>query len=224
MTDWKNKLVEIKSNLAWLFSYTLPIKVIFGFLLTALGSASVLGLLSEFAVYNYALVNGFRVPVEGIPYLKPTVTLISLVAIGVALLGFATTYLFTKFTALFMYAPDKFMSLALSYFNIKQSEISKVVIFNDMRGSSVYKALLISVLSSLIVTLLVLFNFKGSEVSDLSFLEVLQNPKRQIFSNPILDALFVFTLTFLMVFSDFETAELSTRSTKSASKNSKAKL
>ncbi|EJC6765556.1 hypothetical protein MX824_004908 [Vibrio parahaemolyticus] len=203
MTDWKVKLVEMKSNLAWLFSYTLPIKVIFGFLLTALGSASVLGLLSEFAVYNYALVNGFRVPVEGIPYLKPTVTLISLVAIGVALLGFVTTYLFTKFTALFMYAPDKFMSLALSYFNIKQSSISKVVIFNDMRGSSLYKALFISVLSSLTVTLLVLLNFKGSEVSDLSLLEVLQNPERQIFSNPVLDALFVFTLTFVMYFSAF---------------------
>ncbi|KAB0599108.1 hypothetical protein [Cupriavidus pauculus] len=42
-----------------------------------LAGASALGVLSEYATYNYAIHYGFRPAFEGVPYLKATVTLIS---------------------------------------------------------------------------------------------------------------------------------------------------
>ena len=51
------------------------IETLLGGLLGALGGAGFLGFLSEYATYNYAIHYGFRPPLEGIPYLKATVTL-----------------------------------------------------------------------------------------------------------------------------------------------------
>lgn len=203
MIDWKIKLEKIRSNLARLFSYTLPIKLIFGFFLTALGSASVLGLLSEFAVYKYALVNGFRVPVEGIPYLKPTVTLISLIAITVALLGFFITYLFTKFTVLFMSAPKSFARKILFSLGINKSSFSTNVTFYNMKEISIIRVLFISVLSSIFVTIIVYNFFNADDLFGVSFIENMQDSKDVISSNPIIASLFIFSISFIMYFTSF---------------------
>ncbi|EGR4126321.1 hypothetical protein ACLIN6_003656 [Vibrio cholerae] len=90
----KNILERFKE----LVSYSLPVKLIIGYGMTALGSASALGLLSEFAVYNYALFKGFRVPVEGVAYLNQTVTLISALIIFTLLIVFFFTYIFARLT------------------------------------------------------------------------------------------------------------------------------
>jgi hypothetical protein len=51
----------------------LPIKILLAFL-GALTGASILGFLSEYAAYSYALQCGIRPPLEGIPYLRASVT------------------------------------------------------------------------------------------------------------------------------------------------------
>ncbi|WP_429069658.1 hypothetical protein [Aeromonas veronii] len=107
MDDLVKKLRDSFSKASVLVAYSMPLKVTIGFLLTALGSSSVLGLLSEFAAYKYAIISGFRVPVEGIPYLRATVSLISLALIAVALLAYGITYPFFKSTV-------KLMSFLLS--------------------------------------------------------------------------------------------------------------
>lgn len=91
-----NKVPSVVADFVKVMPYSMPLKIIIGFLFTALGGSSVLGLLSEFAVYNYALINGFRAPVEGIPYLRATVTAISLAMIIVALVAFSLAYLILK--------------------------------------------------------------------------------------------------------------------------------
>ncbi|RMM41901.1 hypothetical protein ALQ77_03195 [Pseudomonas corrugata] len=70
----KKIIIFAWSSLSW----SLPIKLIIGALLGALGGSSILGLLSEYATYFYAISYGVRPPIEGIPYLKASVTLINL--------------------------------------------------------------------------------------------------------------------------------------------------
>jgi hypothetical protein len=55
-------------------TWSLPTKFLVSALLSALGGAGVLSYLVEYATYSYALAFGFRPPVEGIPYLRTTVT------------------------------------------------------------------------------------------------------------------------------------------------------
>ncbi|AYV20531.1 hypothetical protein [Vibrio mediterranei] len=206
MTEWNKKVVDFKSNAMSLLSYTLPIKVISGFMLTAIGSASVLGLLSEFAVYKYAISSGFRVPVEGIPYLKPTVTLLSLIAILVAFVGFVATYSFAKFSAVFISAPDKFISLILSHFNIKPSSLSKSILFRDMRESSTLKAVFISGFSSFLVTYLVFSSLANDFLGNGLVSTNITLSQVTFFDNPIFDMVVLFSLVFVIYFSAFRPA------------------
>lgn len=74
--------------------WSLPTKFLASAVLSALGGAGVLSYLVEYATYSYALAYGFRPPVEGIPYLKTTVTAgsVFLLLSGAAI---ATTVLLT---------------------------------------------------------------------------------------------------------------------------------
>ncbi len=68
-------------------SWSFPIRLLIGVASILVGSGY-LGLLSEFAAYSYAIHFGFRAPVEGLPYLRATVTLFSLVLLSGAFLTF----------------------------------------------------------------------------------------------------------------------------------------
>lgn len=114
-----NKVPSVVADLVKVIPYSMPLKITIGFLFTALGGSSVLGLLSEFAVYNYALINGFRAPVEGIPYLRATVTAVSLTMIIVALVAFLLAYLILKQLTLSMSFTLTFIKKILSYFSPK---------------------------------------------------------------------------------------------------------
>lgn len=96
--DQSKKLyMFIKQNVIW----SLPIKFLIGAVLGALGGSSLLGVLSEYATYFYAMSYGIRPPTEGVPYLKASVTLISLVLlISGALIYCMTTVLFRAFAKL----------------------------------------------------------------------------------------------------------------------------
>lgn len=56
----------------WAF-WSLPLKFLVAALAGAIGSSGLIGYLSEYGTYYYAVHYGFRPPLEGIPYLKPAV-------------------------------------------------------------------------------------------------------------------------------------------------------
>ena len=62
-------------------------------LLGALSGTTYIAVVSEFASYYYAWTNGLRIPVEGIPYLKLTISIISFIAILTGSAMFAAAYL-----------------------------------------------------------------------------------------------------------------------------------
>lgn len=212
MDDLIKKLRDSFSKASVLVAYSMPLKVTIGFLLTALGSSSVLGLLSEFAAYKYAIISGFRVPVEGIPYLRATVSLISLALIAVALLAYGITYPFFKTTV-------KLMSLLLSLipklgklippYKTTKDEATKDEATKDENNALddilkpvTYK---LSAIYSAIMSVVVMFSIHATPNIDMSFLTLLSNVLTDIggmLSNEMiarLDIIIQITL-FLVIF------------------------
>lgn len=92
MTESNELLPRLKAWIGGLLAYSMPIKIVLGTLITILGGSGLLGLLGEFATYSYAISYGFRPPVEGVPYLRATITLISVVVLLGSVLGFFILY------------------------------------------------------------------------------------------------------------------------------------
>jgi hypothetical protein len=68
-------------------SFALPVKLAIGCLITLIAGTG-LGFVAEFAAYSWAIYNGLRPPVEGIPYLKPVVTALTVATIFCAALAY----------------------------------------------------------------------------------------------------------------------------------------
>ncbi|MDO8033597.1 hypothetical protein O3297_09230 [Janthinobacterium sp. SUN128] len=75
IAEYYKKLRSVASQLV---PYSLSIKFLLSAVLGILGSAGLLGFLSDYATYFYAYDMGIRPPLEGVPYLKATVTFASL--------------------------------------------------------------------------------------------------------------------------------------------------
>lgn len=69
------------------------IKMLLTGFVTALGGSGYIGFLSEYATYFYAWNNEFRVPAEGSPYLKITISSITFMLIFAASILFSASYL-----------------------------------------------------------------------------------------------------------------------------------
>ena len=67
-------LERLKGLLPW----SIPLKLVLSAFLGVLGGAGLLGYLSEYATYSYAIHYGIRPPLEGIPYLRAAVAFGSL--------------------------------------------------------------------------------------------------------------------------------------------------
>lgn len=160
MINTLKKVPNVVADFVKVMPYSMPLKIIIGFLFTALGGSSVLGLLSEFAVYNYALVNGFRAPVEGIPYLRATVMAVSLAMIIVALVVFLFAYLTLKQFTLFMPFIVKHIQKALSYFNPQLGEKISHTKLDSLVEKSNATMLAVAAGSSLLVVIAVLYTFE----------------------------------------------------------------
>lgn len=70
---------------------SLPLKLIVGSVVGAVAGPGVVGVMSEYASYAYALEIGVRPPLEGIPYLSATAALASLVIAILAAIVFVLT-------------------------------------------------------------------------------------------------------------------------------------
>jgi len=74
----ENFTARLRQISSYLGGLSLPIRLVIGGLLGILGGSGFLGFISEFAGYSYAIHYGARPPLEGIPYLRASVTLLSL--------------------------------------------------------------------------------------------------------------------------------------------------
>ncbi len=160
MINTLKKVPSVVADFVKVMPYSMPLKIIIGFLFTALGGSSVLGLLSEFAVYNYALINGFRAPVEGIPYLRATVMAVSLAMIIVALVAFSLAYLILKQFTLSISFIVTHAQKALSYFNPKLGERFSHTILDSLVERSFISMLFVATGSSFFVVVTVLYTFE----------------------------------------------------------------
>ncbi|EIX4890174.1 hypothetical protein MDT00_004404 [Vibrio vulnificus] len=197
MENIDNKINKIIQTVKSALPYSLPIKLAIGLLLTALGSASFLGMLSEFAVYNYALVNGFRVPVEGIAYLKPTVTLISLVILIVSLIGFAVTYAFAKTTAKMMSIPE----VIYNKISKKKVGLASLSGFSNMKDASFLKVTIFSLVMSFLASQLFFFVYGHSDAIPLSMKSILENKFEIELFDDAYERVVIYVMVFLTYFS-----------------------
>ncbi|WP_404765070.1 hypothetical protein [Vibrio alginolyticus] len=83
---------KIKNIIASLFRVNFVLRFAILTFLGALGGSSYIGFISEFASYHYAWDLGFRIPAEGMTYLKLTVSALSFVAISLGVLVFSLVY------------------------------------------------------------------------------------------------------------------------------------
>lgn len=134
--------------------FTLPTKLIIGYFITALGSASIIGFLSEFATYAYAVDNGFRLPVEGIPYLKPTISFISLMIIFTSTIAFFGAYIFVKTTAFIFSSPEYLFKIPFRIIQriLKKDETIIINVRLSLNDTSASKAAILSSIASLLAT------------------------------------------------------------------------
>lgn len=117
-------LAPYVERLASLAPWTLSLKLIFGGLLGALGGASFVGLLSEYATYSFSINYGFRPPLEGIPYLKATVTLGSFALLLTGAVVFLLSLLLVRSIIWSMESPMGWISRLLRHTtSIKRSPI-----------------------------------------------------------------------------------------------------
>jgi len=89
---WNSHLLSLGQSF---FQWSLPLKLLTS-VVVALVGGGFLGYLAEFATYNYAIQFGFRVPIEGIPYLKAAVTFGSFFLFLTGVLVFALTWFALK--------------------------------------------------------------------------------------------------------------------------------
>lgn len=101
--------------------WSLPIKLILSAILGVLGGAGLLGYLSEYATYNYAIQYGIRPPLEGIPYLRPAVAFGSIFLLLTGALVFVVVTSLFKSFAWYIDAVPQLPSLVGRYLKLDVS-------------------------------------------------------------------------------------------------------
>jgi hypothetical protein len=141
------------SKLRGIGDWSLPARVLLFGVVSALSGAGIVSFLVEFATYTYALSYGFRPPVEGIPYLRSTVTLMSLLLVILGAVAIAIMYLIV------FLAPSLF-------FGRREDGTLSGVIPQWIRALSRRNALLSVLIASILV---VCFTYLGKPVIESGF-------------------------------------------------------
>ncbi|MEZ8196849.1 hypothetical protein [Vibrio cortegadensis] len=94
---------KIKNIIASFFKVNFAIRFAILSFLGALGGSSYIGFISEFASYYYAWDLGFRIPAEGMTYLKLTVSALSFIAISLGVLVFSLVYFIGQLVLWYVY-------------------------------------------------------------------------------------------------------------------------
>lgn len=135
-------LERAKGVLPW----SIPIKLMLSALLGILGGAGLLGYLSEYATYNYAIFYGFRPPLEGIPYLRPAVAFGSLFLLLSGALVFALIALALRTFVWYFDALPRIASLPLRLLGARteRHEWRMGNLLNSIRRRPTWQVLLFS--------------------------------------------------------------------------------
>lgn len=144
--------VWVRGVLPW----SLPIKLILSAILGVLGGAGLLGYLSEYATYNYAIQYGIRPPLEGIPYLRPAVAFGSIFLLLTGALVFVVVTSIFKAFVWYIDAVPQLPSLAAGLFkvDISGSDLHLGRLVASLRAQSNAMVVITSVtFSSIIVAL-----------------------------------------------------------------------
>lgn len=158
-----------------------------------------IGFLSELAVYKYAFESGFRIPVEGIPYLRPTVAIISMLIILLFISTFIAMYFLIKMTSNKILISNKIASRILprkptfESYGTPLEEIVKMV----MEDINLTKKIIFTSLSSLFFSSLFIFFQKAQYEIFMSILGVVPVHIELIKAH----ALGALMLLFILIFS-----------------------
>lgn len=170
---------------------SLPLKLIVGAILGIIAGPGLIGFLSEYATYAYALRIGIRPPLEGIPYLSATVTAGSLfLAVSAALVFILARMIVARIAgsiiSLFRDVSTSANKLATFFhvlFKIKLQKTEHDEIIGKIKSIRTKNALLLSVGISLVTAIAIYFlesNFPQSKNS-----------------NPLHFAVFMFCFSFI---------------------------
>ncbi|WP_281558900.1 hypothetical protein [Thalassomonas sp. RHCl1] len=157
--------VHIKSLIEKYLSLALPLKLIIGVVIGVVAGPGVIGLVSEYATYVYAIKIGIRPPLEGIPYLSATVTAGGLfLALSASAIFMLTRVLVarivTRIISGFSDASKGFNLLSLdmvALFKLRIPKSQTTEILNMIRNLKPKEAMQLSLLLSVIVGLLFYF-------------------------------------------------------------------
>lgn len=130
---------RFKAFLPW----SIPLKLILSALAGVLGGAGLLGYLTEYATYNYAIHYGIRPPLEGIPYLRAAVAFGSLfLLLSGAIVFAAIVFVLRAFAWYFDAIPRVAMSLpGLLGKNAQARELIYGNLLNSIRGRPLWQLL-----------------------------------------------------------------------------------
>lgn len=109
---------------------SIPVKLILGGLIGAIGGSGYIGFLSEYATYYYAWDNSFRIPAEGSPYLKIAITSITFLIILASSFLFAGFYAMVKMTVYFNKMIATPQNLILQRRGVNKSVKIAILVFN----------------------------------------------------------------------------------------------
>ncbi|WP_337020816.1 hypothetical protein [Pantoea anthophila] len=133
---------------------SIPVKLILGGFLGALGGSGYIGFLSEYATYYYAWDNSFRIPAEGSPYLKIAITSITFLIIVASSFVFVGFYAMVKMIVYFnkMIVPPQ--NLILQRPGVNKSVKIAIIALNTPIKEEYLKRLLIWVTIVLFLALM----------------------------------------------------------------------
>lgn len=106
-------LMNLRKYARWYSALSLPVRLLIGAVVSGLGGIGV-GIISEYAAYNFALYHDIRPPLEGIPYLRATVSAITFLSLMGAGVIYSAVFLSAKVLVAAMSGQFRMMSNAMT--------------------------------------------------------------------------------------------------------------
>lgn len=82
----KDKVEEAISSIRELVKTYTWLQVVLGSFVAVLGGSSFITFLNKYAIYNYAVAYGGRLPAEGVPYIDIAISILSFAFLAVSLI------------------------------------------------------------------------------------------------------------------------------------------
>lgn len=166
MSRFQNLVARLRAFIPW----SLPLKLVLSAVLGVLGGAGLLGYLSEYATYNYAIYYGIRPPLEGIPYLRPAVAFGSLFLLSSGALVFFGITMALRSIAWYFDVLPKLSALPLRFLgrDAKRSELHIGRWLTQLRSRPLWQLVAASLTFATlgVMALLALDHYRGTPKSN----------------------------------------------------------